>query len=97
MWQPERWLKPHKLYADKIGADGANSAEDPKSPEEKFVTFGKGPRSCVGREVALNLLSKVVREVLLQWQLVSHGKLEGINYFEMQYETCDLEFRELSV
>ena len=95
-WKPERWLEPTKSATEDKSSGSPGPNEDALTAEEKFLTFGKGPRSCVGREIALSVLGKVIKEVLLKWQIFSHGELCGSNYFEMQYETCNLEFRELS-
>ena len=39
--------------------------------EEKFVAFSKGPRSCIGREIAMLMLEKAVVGVLEKWERVS--------------------------
>ena len=77
-WVPGRWL------------DGGN---EKREMEEKFVVFSKGPRGCVGRELAMLLLAKAVLGVLERWEWKSVGNLSGNGFLEMQYEDCSIAFK----
>jgi benzoate 4-monooxygenase len=77
-WVPWRWL------------DGG---KEKREMEEKFVVFSKGPRGCVGRELAMLLLAKAVVGVLERWEWKSMGELRGNGFLEMQYEDCRIAFK----
>ncbi|RAH61296.1 cytochrome P450 pisatin demethylase [Aspergillus piperis CBS 112811] len=80
-WIPERWT---------------GDAEHRRQMETKFVVFSKGPRGCVGKDLALIILAKSVMGLILQWQIRSVGSLRGKSWLEMQYDDCWLELRPLS-
>ncbi|OOG00772.1 hypothetical protein ASPCADRAFT_125782 [Aspergillus carbonarius ITEM 5010] len=80
-WNPQRWL----------GDD-----EHRRQMETKFVAFSKGPRGCIGRDLALLVLAKAVMALLQQWQIRSVGQLEGRSWLEMQYDDCWLELDRLN-
>ena len=84
-WKPERWLEA------RISGEGGRSSRD---LEDRFVVFGKGPRSCLGKEISMRVLTKTVTEILGRWSIESHGELVGKNCFEMQYESCWIAFLE---
>ena len=79
-WKPERWL--------------CDDSEK-KAMEDKFVVFSKGPRGCVGKEIAMMMLGLAVQRVLEQWYLNAEGKATGKNYLEMQYKECKIRFTEI--
>lgn len=79
-WDPQRWL---------IEDEGKKKRE----LEDKFVAFGKGPRRCLGREIAMLILTRAVVSVLKKWELRAVGSpLKGKSYVEMQYTECKLSF-----
>jgi cytochrome P450 len=75
-WKPERWLE--------TGGDQA-------SIDTGFVAFGKGARSCIGREVAMMAISDVVERMLKKWEIKGEGELEGEDAFEMRYDICQMK------
>jgi len=62
--------------------------------DRKFVAFSKGPRSCIGRDIALRMIERAVWAVLDRWEVVSFGELTGSSWLDMQYEECLLELWE---
>ncbi|PWY94814.1 cytochrome P450 pisatin demethylase [Aspergillus sclerotioniger CBS 115572] len=75
-WTPQRWL----------GDD-----EHRRQMETKFIAFSRGPRGCIGRDLAMLVIAKAVMALLQQWQIRSVGQLEGRSWLEMQYDDCWLE------
>ena len=86
-WKPGRWLQG--LDGD-VHAGSGGYAGLPRKPDEKFVSFGKGPRACIGREIAVAVLEGALKALLEDWTVESRGRLEGKNGFEMVFETCEL-------
>ncbi|MCJ1426920.1 hypothetical protein MMC29_004823 [Sticta canariensis] len=77
--KPQRWLV----------------AEDArKELDNKFVVFSKGPRGCIGRELAMIVTAKAVLGVLERWELGGAEDLEGNCFLEMQYDECRIQFAE---
>jgi cytochrome P450 len=81
-WNPERWLDV-KGDADK------------KSLEDNFVVFSKGPRVCIGREIAMLIVTQAVAGILSKWQIQSVGDTKGGSWLEMQIESCGLKFTKI--
>ena len=79
VWKPERWLVDEG---------------DRKKLDEKFVAFSKGSRGCIGREIALAMLTKAVAGVILKWDVRQEGDLKGKSFLEMQYSECNVSFTE---
>ena len=79
-WKPERWLR------DENGS---------KRLEDKFVVFSKGPRGCIGKEMAMLVMEKTVAGVLEKWDLTAKGSLRGASFLEMQYMECEIAFIEV--
>jgi benzoate 4-monooxygenase len=79
MWKPERWLV---------------AADEKQRLEEKFVVFSKGPRGCLGRDIAMLMLEKAVVGVLEKWDITAKGSLVGASFLEMQYAECGIAFAE---
>ncbi|MCJ1430255.1 hypothetical protein MMC29_008172 [Sticta canariensis] len=78
-WKPQRWLV----------------AEDArKELDNRFVVFSKGPRGCIGREIAMIVIAKAVLGVLERWDLGAAKDLTGNSFLEMQYEECRIQFAE---
>jgi len=69
---------------------------DDMSPDldRKLVAFSKGPRSCIGRDIALRMIEQAVRVVLDRWEVVAIGELTGSSWLDMQFEECLVELRE---
>lgn len=79
-WKPQRWL---------LG----DESETKRELDDKFVVFSKGPRSCMGREIAMLMLARAVAGVLTKWEIGAvGGPLKGKSYLEMQYVECYLTF-----
>ena len=79
-WKPERWLRDEN---------------DIKRLEDKFVVFGKGPRGCIGKEMAMLVMEKTVVGVLEKWDLIANGSVRGASFLEMQYMECGIAFVEV--
>ena len=80
VWKPQRWL--------------GNTESIEKELDDAFVVFSKGPRGCIGKEIAMRMLSQAVVGVLLKWKIEATESLRGKNFLEMQYEDCKLIFAE---
>lgn len=78
-WKPQRWL----------GAEDTR-----KELDNKFVVFSKGPRGCIGREIAMLAISKAVLGVLERWDLDGAEDLKGNCFLDMQYEECRIQLAE---
>jgi cytochrome P450 len=81
-WNPERWLN-------------VKGDTDKKSLEDKFVVFSKGPRVCIGREIAMLIVTQAVAGILSKWQIESVGEMKGGSWLEMQIESCGLKFTKI--
>ncbi|KAH7306079.1 putative cytochrome P450 pisatin demethylase [Rhexocercosporidium sp. MPI-PUGE-AT-0058] len=82
IWKPERWLEAH-----------VNS--DKKSLEDNFVVFSKGSRGCIGKDIALMIVTRSVASVVSRWRIETVGSMNGNAWLEMQIERCDLKFTKL--
>ncbi len=80
LWKPERWLD----------AEG-----EKKKLDDKFVAFSKGPRGCVGKELAMMVLAKAVAGILGQWDVTAEGLPKGGSFLEMQYEECNVTLENI--
>ena len=80
-----------------IGMDKADGIVDDATRDEelqsRFVTFSKGPRSCIGREIALRMIERAVRDLLERWEILAKGDLNGRSWLEMRYDECWVELR----
>jgi benzoate 4-monooxygenase len=54
--------------------------------------FSKGPRGCIGKEIAMLMLEKAVAGVLEKWVIAAKGSLGGASLLEMQYTACGTAF-----
>lgn len=81
-WKPQRWL----------GAEDVR-----KELDNKFVVFSKGPRGCIGREIAMLVIAKAVLGVLGRWDLGAAKDLKGNSFLEMQYQECYIHLAERGV
>ena len=79
MWKPERWL---------VAGDEKQKLED------KFVAFSKGPRNCIGREIAMLMIEEALVGILQKWDVSARGSLSGASLLEMQYKQCDIALRD---
>ena len=77
-WKPERWLQGGESERKKL--------------DDKFVVFSKGPRGCIGRDIALSMVAKAVAGMLGKWDISAEGALRGKGFLEMQYVECGLRF-----
>lgn len=79
-WKPQRWLE-------------IQSGDKPL--EEKFVVFSKGPRGCIGRDIALLILAQAVTKMVRRWNIRADGILKGQSFLEMQYTDCGVSLTEM--
>lgn len=64
-WRPERWLE-----SDSSDANAENDNETSiKRMEHALLVFGAGKRSCLGKNIAMLELTKVVPAVLMRFRL----------------------------
>lgn len=83
-WKPQRWL--------------IDESKNKRELEDKFVAFGKGPRSCLGREIAMLMLTRAVMGILKNWEIRAvESPPKGKSYLEMQYTEFKLSFTERNV
>lgn len=77
-WRPERWLpssssqtpKPKPKAAHDLKSEDETSEEEAiKRMDHALLVFGAGKRSCLGKNIAMLELSKVVPAVLLRFRL----------------------------
>lgn len=80
-WKPQRWLD--------VSSDGA------KALDEKFVIFGKGPRGCIGKEMAIMIITHAVAGVLEGWRVEGVGEVRQGAWLEMQTAYCGLRMTKL--
>ena len=78
-WKPERWLGPE---------------DEQRKAEDRFVAFGKGARGCLGREIAMLIISQAILAILQKWKIEAKGNLRGSALVEMQYSNCELVLLE---
>lgn len=78
-WKPQRWL----------GGEEASKELDSKS-----VVFSKGPRGCIGREIATLVIAMAVLAVLERWNIGAAEDLKGDCFLEMQYKECQIQLAE---
>ena len=78
-WKPQRWLEAENTR---------------KELDSKFVAFSKGPRGCIGREIAMLVTVEAVLSVLERWDLSAAEDLKGNSFLEMQYDQCSIQFAE---
>lgn len=81
-WKPERWL------------DVKGDAEK-KALEDKFVVFGKGTRGCIGKDIAMLLITQAVAGIVSKWRIKSVGEIEGGAWLEMQIAWCGLKLTKV--
>ncbi|GAB1193565.1 hypothetical protein APSETT444_002786 [Aspergillus pseudonomiae] len=79
-WLPQRWLEDESQR---------------REMDAKLVAFGKGSRSCVGKDLAWLVLAKAVMAIIRRWRFVSVGELRGKSFLEMQYDECWIEYEKL--
>ena len=77
VWKPQRWLEDER---------------EVKKLDEKFVAFSKGPRGCIGKEIAMIMLANAVASTLEKWDIITRGELKGKNFVEVQYMECMIAF-----
>ena len=80
LWRPQRWL-------------GITESKE-KDLDDAFVVFSKGPRGCIGKEIAIRMLSQAVVSILMRWKIEATGDLRRGSFLEMQYEECGIVFIE---
>ena len=80
VWKPQRWLEI---------TEGKE-----KEMENAWVVFSKGPRGCIGKEIAMRMLSQSVVAIVRKWKIEATGSLKRSNFLEMQYDDCGIAFLE---
>ena len=81
-WKPERWL------------DVKGNAEK-KSLEDRFMVFSKGPRGCIGKDIAMLIVAQTVAGIVSEWRIESVGEMKGGGWLEMQVEWCGLKLMRI--
>jgi benzoate 4-monooxygenase len=81
-WKPERWLDV-KGIAEK------------KSLEDRFVVFSKGPRGCIGKDIAMLVVTQAVAGIVSNWQIERVGEMKGGGWLEMQVQWCGLKLTKI--
>ena len=81
-WRPERWL------------DVESDAEK-KSLDDKFIVFSKGPRGCIGKDIAMMIITQAAAGIISKWRIESVGDMKGGSWLEMQIERCDLHLTRI--
>ncbi|TVY52101.1 Cytochrome P450 monooxygenase yanH, partial [Lachnellula suecica] len=61
-----------------------------KENEDKFLVFSKGPRGCIGRDIAMLITTQAVAGVVSRWKFESSG-IKGGGWLEMQVQECGLK------
>lgn len=78
LWKPERWFTEDESEARKL--------------DDNFVAFSKGPRGCIGREIAMLMLAEAVARVLGKWNIRAEKEPKGGSFLEMHYTDCEVSF-----
>jgi cytochrome P450 len=52
--------------------------------------FSMGPRGCIGKEIAMQMIETAVIAVLEKWEIKAAGRLDGNSWLEMQFDKCPL-------
>jgi benzoate 4-monooxygenase len=81
-WKPERWL------------DVKGNAEK-KSLEDKFLVFSKGPRGCIGKDIAMLIVTQAVAGIVSKWRIENVGEMKSGGWLEMQVEWCGLRLTKV--
>ena len=81
-WQPERWLTKHE--------------EESKEMEHAVLTFGAGKRSCLGKNIAMLELSKVVPALVLNFdfELIDGAEWKVVNKWTLEQSGLKVSVRE---
>ena len=80
VWKPQRWLEI--------------TERKEKELDNALVVFSKGPRGCIGKEIAMRMLSQGMIGILKKWNIQATGGLRRSSFLEMQYEDCGVVFIE---
>jgi benzoate 4-monooxygenase len=81
-WKPERWLH-------------VKGDTEKKSLEDKFVVFSKGPRGCIGKDIAMLVVTEAVAGIVSKWRVENVGKMERGGWLEMQILWCGLKMTRI--
>lgn len=89
-WNPDRWLGPRK-------------DADAERAKELFMPFSKGPRACLGQNLAMMELKVTTASLLLHSRIsvapgTTDGGMEMMDHFLALpiAGRCDLQFESLS-
>jgi cytochrome P450 len=98
-WRPERWLPSH-TSSPSSNTPSAETAEQEalqiKRMEHALLVFGAGKRSCLGKNIAMLELSKVVPAVLLAFRMefVGQGKWRVRNKWVLDQTGLEVKLEE---
>jgi benzoate 4-monooxygenase len=81
-WIPERWLD-------------AKGNTEKKSLEDNFVVFSKGPRGCIGKDIAMLVVTQAVAGIVSKWQIESVGETKAAGWLEMQHQWCGMKLTKI--
>jgi benzoate 4-monooxygenase len=69
--------------------------DEKKSLEDRFMVFSKGPRGCIGKDIAMLVVTQAVAGIVSKWQIESVGEMKGGAWLEMQVEWCGLKLTKV--
>ncbi|CAG8976834.1 hypothetical protein HYALB_00009099 [Hymenoscyphus albidus] len=81
-WKPERWLHTED-YAGK------------RSMDDNLLVFSKGPRGCIGKDIAMTIVTEAVAGVVAKWRIEKVGEMESGGWLEMQIGWCGMHFTSI--
>jgi len=61
----------------------------------EFVVFSKGSRGCIGKEIAMLIVTQAVAGILSKWRIEGAGQMKGSEWLEMQVEWCGLKLTNI--
>ncbi|CAG8957266.1 hypothetical protein HYFRA_00010688 [Hymenoscyphus fraxineus] len=81
-WKPERWLHTE---------DNAGK----RSMDDNLLVFSKGPRGCIGKEIAMTIVTEAVAGVVAKWRIEKVGQMKSGGWLEMQIGWCGMHFTSI--
>ncbi|KUJ08920.1 putative cytochrome P450 pisatin demethylase [Mollisia scopiformis] len=81
-WNPYRWLDVKENAGKRL-------------LEDNFIVFSKGPRGCIGKDIAMLLITQAVAGIVSTWRIEGAGKMTGGAWLEMQIESCGLKLTKI--
>ena len=68
-WKPERWLAPSSNDKSSIGGKPTAADEGIKRMDRHVLSFGAGARVCLGRNIAMLELHKLLPALLMRYEI----------------------------